>query len=59
MPGRGWCRHPKVDPAGIGYRKLEHADRLGCRAHRPLWWISKAERKRQRDKEDMLFLLDE
>jgi hypothetical protein len=59
LPGRGWCRYPKVDPAGIGYRKLERADELGCRDHRPLWWISKAEWKRWQTQGDMLFLLDE
>jgi len=60
MPGRGWCRYPKVDPAGIGYRRLERADKLGCRDHWPHWWISKAELRRQRQARDggMLFLLD-
>jgi len=61
MPGRGWCRHPKVDPAGVGSRKLERANLLGCRDHRPVWWTSKADRaKQQRIRAgSMLFLLDE
>lgn len=42
LPGQGWCRHPRVDPAGVGYRKLERADELGCRDHRPLWWTPRA-----------------
>jgi hypothetical protein len=61
MPGRGWCRYPKVDPAGIGYRRLERADELGCRDHWPLWWISKREWEHRRSllKQGMLFLLED
>ncbi len=61
MPGHGWCRHPKVDPANIGYRKLERANDLGCREHWPLWWTSKAERERQKKlrQKGMLSLLEE
>ena len=64
MSGRGWCRHPRVDPAGVGARKLERANGLGCSEHRPVWWISQAEWKNQQEskttiKRGMLFLLDE
>lgn len=58
LPGRGWCRHPKVDPIGVGSRKLEQANELGCKEHRPLWWISKEEWLREHKKSEMLFLLD-
>ena len=61
LPGRGWCRYHKVDPANIGSRKLEYAGRLGCREHRPLWWMSKKEWQRRQwiEQGGMLFLQDE